>query len=137
MNYKIISIHSLIRGRTLILRPHSLPFFKFQSTPSYEGEPLSDHSSAFSLSDFNPLPHTRENTRHLHLPQVSLNFNPLPHTRENILIFGCFIKFSHFNPLPHTRENSPKSLTSKDKEEFQSTPSYEGEQDAMNFLRTH
>ena len=135
MNYKIISIHSLIRGRTLILRPHSLPFFKFQSTPSYEGEPLSDHSSAFSLSDFNPLPHTRENTRHLHLPQVSLNFNPLPHTRENRLRQGSIVKVFHFNPLPHTRENVATNKIKIRTTAFQSTPSYEGEH--LDFRMLH
>ena len=55
-----ISIHSLIRGRTVARQkiPRKAPF---QSTPSYEGELVPSMSTVPIASDFNPLPHTREN----------------------------------------------------------------------------
>ena len=186
-----ISIHSLIRGRTVARQkiPRKAPF---QSTPSYEGELVPSMSTVPIASDFNPLPHTRENYSITFIHLRTIYFNPLPHTRENFIkqpkqlkptisihslirgrtqsSFGYAgslafqstpsyegelycrsdrLLFRYFNPLPHTRENTsvnwhslPDSISihslirgrtrlnshSESTSQFQSTPSYEGEQ---------
>ena len=121
-----ISIHSLIRGRTLTNAADCNSHGKFQSTPSYEGEPVSEPISSLT-SYFNPLPHTRENYIEwgsTYLTLISIHslirgrtktiigvlyalhhFNPLPHTRENNSMSVQRIMAIYFNPLPHTREN--------------------------------
>ena len=100
----MISIHSLIRGRTIWAN------FDFMSA-----------------SNFNPLPHTRENLIYTLTLTAFTNFNPLPHTRENNVPDECRGDIVNFNPLPHTRENSKKHIVFRCDGLFQSTPSYEGE----------
>ena len=104
-----ISIHSLIRGRTIL--PRSVSDFP---------------------KNFNPLPHTRENYNakmREQDPFISIHslirgrtrergsiyfgggyFNPLPHTRENEDAEFSTDGTYNFNPLPHTRENSDAEL---------------------------
>ena len=104
----LISIHSLIRGRT----SYHLPI----------------RSSTFY---FNPLPHTRENDFYNVSLDYIADFNPLPHTRENVVKDGLkdvlsisihslirgrtnsattiVLPRANFNPLPHTRENKASS----------------------------
>ena len=123
----LISIHSLIRGRTLHRSQRSAVRYIFQSTPSYEGEQaticLSDPPLSISIHslirgrtlwtmnvhhndyDFNPLPHTRENAETPDQLTAQNYFNPLPHTRENHLYLPRGFGSMYFNPLPHTREN--------------------------------
>ena len=145
----IISIHSLIRGRTgtflhtLTYRSHFNPLphtrenddllnfrliiCKFQSTPSYEGE------QKFRLfhrlqNHFNPLPHTRENEQ-LATPNTCFeNISIHSLIRGRTTPRRSFSKpFGNFNPLPHTRENDMGETLTKPQKQFQSTPSYEGE----------
>ena len=80
-----ISIHSLIRGRTCAIYVNCSDSFGFQSTPSYEGELLSRVIVDCLGSDFNPLPHTRENYSITFIHLRTIYFNPLPHTRENFI----------------------------------------------------
>ena len=123
---------------------------RFQSTPSYEGEPdgyfgrfarpyISIHSlirgrttAEVVLTSENLFQSTPsyegEQYRAYRCRQKENHFNPLPHTRENGQ--GCreFEEYStHFNPLPHTRENGASRPDKSLRREFQSTPSYEGE----------
>ena len=58
---------------------------------------------------------------------IASDFNPLPHTRENLSLFCVVLWWWNFNPLPHTRENDIPKLIKSIKNKFQSTPSYEGE----------
>ena len=72
-----ISIHSLIRGRTLTNAADCNSHGKFQSTPSYEGEPVSEPISSLT-SYFNPLPHTRENVNTILLEYAETLFQSTP-----------------------------------------------------------
>ena len=102
------------------------------------------------IADFNPLPHTRENTQTRTERSKKKYFNPLPHTRENLEMAWKTVKYNdisihslirgrtncgvhssssipNFNPLPHTRENTNLTPQKYINYLFQSTPSYEGE----------
>ena len=78
----MISIHSLVRGRTF--RSSPTLFHKVISIPSLvRGRTPLKSISASSSPNFNPLPRKREND--IAAPSVgnSLYFNPLPRKREN------------------------------------------------------
>ena len=130
---KIISIHSLIRGRTnIFFQP--VPFVKFQSTPSYEGELFRPYLSNI-LTKFQSTPSYEGERYSGGYGNYKRDFNPLPHTRENLLSLRWAVEMLHFNPLPHTRENifaQPYVLAWT---LFQSTPSYEGELVAFGDIR--
>ena len=87
---KLISIHSLVRGRTLdwLLR-------------------------TVRAVDFNPLPRKRENQTDNHQHQSVYNFNPLPRKRENEEQPHYRLFWFYFNPLPRKRENSHSPLISR------------------------
>ena len=79
---KLISIHSLVRGRT-----HSRYFFAH-------------------TRDFNPLPRKRENGIQFLKAVLYGYFNPLPRKRENAAErLRKETSQKDFNPLPRKREN--------------------------------
>ena len=100
----IISIHSLIRGRTASSERLTATTTIFQSTPSYEGEPHPVGILSFDRV-FQSTPSYEGEQQCRGYPCQRCYFNPLPHTRENEVI---------------ENKNGSKTL-------FQSTPSYEGE----------
>ena len=78
-------------------------------------------------SNFNPLPHTRENSALRTYPQAIPPFQSTPsYEGEQRKNFDRSDK-KYFNPLPHTRENRCFAFWVRRENQFQSTPSYEGE----------
>ena len=78
-----ISIHSLVRGRTLF-----------------------SQLSLRYIRHFNPLPRKRENHQPTAGAAVPIYFNPLPRKRENDTIKKALKTDIYFNPLPRKRENA-------------------------------
>ena len=124
----LISIHSLIRGRT-----------------------TSPKAIRSALLNFNPLPHTRENAAQAPQSVADItDFNPLPHTRENVKCGihtaqngefqstpsyeGELVTYSKVTVgMPISIHSLIRGRTHQHKHQrefqnlFQSTPSYEGE----------
>ena len=126
-----ISIHSLIRGRT-VNSSQVAQIKEFQSTPSYEGEQRRKYHG-IQLWYFNPLPHTRENTERFWGIVGADNFNPLPHTRENAIPMPT--RFTGWQISIHSLIRGRTNKTNNDAvlKSFQSTPSYEGEPYTLDF----
>ena len=100
-----ISIHSLIRGRTL-KAIKAWRYALFQSTPSYEGE-LKKQEAKNDGRYFNPLPHTRENIVCFLSWSAPTRFQSTPsYEGERAAKAAWENLVTDFNPLPHTRENS-------------------------------
>ena len=78
-----ISIHSLVRGRTALVR-----------------------IGTAMIVYFNPLPRKRENYVSGGKFNPVSNFNPLPRKRENLQTVITFAPTEYFNPLPRKRENA-------------------------------
>ena len=120
-----ISIHSLIRGRTAS-ELTGLTLTLFQSTPSYEGEPV--HGQCRNCGgNFNPLPHTRENYSDKVSPHfLAISIHSLIRGRT-IAAFSSGVKDMLFQSTP-SYEGERFMTGRKDIVTiFQSTPSYEGE----------
>ena len=122
-----ISIHSLVRGRTL-LGENTLSSFKISIHSLVRGrtqfkrnrisnQSISIHSlvrgrtfSAVLLMIcgryFNPLPRKRENRFPIVAATLRRYFNPLPRKRENSARIAAQKWRCNFNPLPRKRENS-------------------------------
>ena len=56
-----------------------------------------------------------------------VNFNPLPHTRENVNTFAFHILINQFQSTPSYEGELSSTVRDRFQGLFQSTPSYEGE----------
>ena len=146
-----ISIHSLARGRTQKRLTEALAV-AFQSTPSQEGEQISDCCCNVEKI-FQSTPSQEGEQFSVDFLHAALDFNPLPRKRENgIKSIKTDKTDKHFNPLPRKRENAATSSEATEEAisihslargrtillircqvvaAFQSTPSQEGEQKAV------
>ena len=126
----MISIHSLVRGRTFLVVILRSAFPHFNPLPRERENEFTGNSERV-VPYFNPLPRERENLtafyaflqslqisihslvrgithRCRRLPQPLRYFNPLPRERENCFRSLLHGQCSYFNPLPRERENSDK-----------------------------
>ena len=101
----LISIHSLIRGRTFSTNDCQT-YHNISIHSLIRGRTKTTTVTRRLSSNFNPLPHTRENSASVTGKSAGGHFNPLPHTRENRYTLCTLQEFRYFNPLPHTRENA-------------------------------
>ena len=102
---------------------------EFQSTPSYEGERKRSLQWQRIRSIFQSTPsYEGEQANGLMERMMWSDFNPLPHTRENYKKAAEKLKKSIFQSTPSYEgeqlSENQKTIISQ----FQSTPSYEGEQ---------
>ena len=132
----MISIHSLVRGRTFLVVILRSAFPHFNPLPRERENEFTGNSERV-VPYFNPLPRERENLTAFYaflqslqisihslvrgrthgcrrLPQPLRYFNPLPRERENCFRSLLHGQCSYFNPLPRERENDVKRVIFSD-----------------------
>ena len=122
-----ISIHSLVRGRTVASKPRRRTSNGFQSTPSWEGE-LSQHLKWLTVWKFQSTPSWEGEHTTAWLRECINSFQSTP-SWEGEPTDSAFSNVGSydFNPLPRERENSRHVKWGDRRWLFQSTPSWEGE----------
>ena len=101
----IISIHSLIRGRTCFLSFWVCGLGNISIHSLIRGRTLRKSKNNNIAEYFNPLPHTRENQPLGTSTSVeTISIHSLIRGRTSSAVNGTS-NSNYFNPLPHTREN--------------------------------